>query len=136
MNRVDFLQTGGFPLETDTLNFLQDSFNLMQNFSAIVGKDNCILSGCELNNGSVNNGFVVLNGELLPFIGGILQTNIVIREDNQSRPFENGQIKKVFYTRYSTFGNGTGEIPFNSLLRFKTLSAFRNLPQHTSSALL
>ncbi|KIO75941.1 hypothetical protein TH53_17930 [Pedobacter lusitanus] len=120
MNNINFEQTGGFPLETDTLNFMQASYTSLQSVTAL-GGSNYILSGCTVSGSTVTDGYVVLNGELLPFRGGLVQTNIVIREDKQQRPFENGQTKDVFFTRYAQFGTGTGAINWGTLPRLMDL---------------
>jgi len=134
MNKINLQQTGGFPLETDTLDYMQNAYSALQVITAL-GGDNYILSGCIATGSNVGNGFVVINGEVLEFRGGSVQTNMVIREEKQTRPFENGQAKEVFITRYVTFGTGTDAIPFANLLRLKPLSVFKDLPTTISSAL-
>lgn len=132
MNKINFQQAGGFPLETETLDFMQSACAALQAFAALAG-DNYILSGCQPQGAYFRDGFVVINGELLPFRGGLTQSDIVVREDRQPRPFENGQLKDVFFTRYATFGTGDGAIPLNSMKRLKTLDEFRNLPTSAGS---
>ena len=46
MNRIEYLQTGGFPLDTNNLNFLQESFKIMQAFGYFAGNF-VIISGCQ-----------------------------------------------------------------------------------------
>ncbi|MGY0039179.1 hypothetical protein [Pedobacter sp. NJ-S-72] len=120
MNNINFQQTGGFPLETDTLNFMQTSYASLQSVTAL-GGSNYILSGCLASGRTFTDGYVVLNGELLPFRGGLEQSNIVIREDKQTRPFENGQSRDVFFTRYAEFGTGTDAVAWASLPRLMDL---------------
>ncbi|WP_367867906.1 hypothetical protein [Pedobacter sp. WC2423] len=134
MNKVIFQQTGGFPLETDTLNFVQESYRALQSLAAIAG-DNFILSGVVVNGANVTDGFVVINGEVLPFKGGGLQTKVVIVEEVVNRSFENGSEKQVFVTRYAVFGTGSNFTLFSDLLRIKDLKTFRNLPSQASSAI-
>ncbi len=134
MNQINLQQAGGFPLETDTLDFMQTAYTALQAIAAL-GGDNYILSGCVTNGNTVGDGYLVINNEVLPFKGGLLQTNIVVREDKQTRPFENGQLKEVFFTRYASFGTGTNAIPWAALLRLKNLAAFKDLPTQISSAI-
>jgi hypothetical protein len=134
MNKILLQQTGGFPLETDTLDYMQTAYAQLQAIAAL-GGDNYILSGCVATGGSTGNGVVVLAGEVLEFRGGITQASIVIREDRQSRPFENGQVKEVFITRYATFGTGAEAIAWNTISKLKNLSLFKNLPTSASSAI-
>jgi len=134
MNKVEFQQTGGFPIETDTLSYLQDSIFSLQSLAAIAG-DNFILSGAVVTGGNVSDGYVVINGEVLPFRGGALQTKVVIAEEVAKRPFENGTEKPVFRTRYVRFGTGENTTLFADLPRIKDLKTFRNLPSEASSAI-
>lgn len=134
MNNINFQQTGGFPLETDTLGFMQEAYMALQNIAAI-GGENYILSGCTVTGNNVSDGYMVLNKEVIPFQGGLQQSGVIIREVKQTRPFENGQTKEVFKTRYASFGTGEGVIPFGSILRLRPLSDFRELPVRASSEL-
>ncbi len=106
MNRIDANQTGGFPLTTNTLNFLQESYNLFNVLGQLAGNLS-IITGCEVTGSSVGNGAVYIDGEVLPFIGGTLSPNVVIKETAQTREFENGEQKQVYFTRYATFGIST-----------------------------
>lgn len=134
MNNINLQQSGGFPLETETLNFMQSAYASLQAIAAL-GGERYILSGCIEQGGNVGDGFVFVAGEVLEFRGGAKLTNIVVRQEVESRPFENGQVKDVFYKRYATFGTDENQIPWASLVRLKTLDQFRNLPNETSSAI-
>jgi len=134
MNKVDIQQVGGFPLETDTLDYMQKAYTALQKIAAL-GGDNYILSGCTQTASNVTDGFVVIGGQVLPFRGGLTQTSVVIREDRETRSFENGQVKDVFISPYASFGTGTEAIPFESLSRLKSLTEFKDLPTKANSAL-
>lgn len=134
MNNVLLQQAGGFPLETDTLDFMQVAYKSLQALAAI-GAENYVLKGCVKNGVNVGDGFVVINGEVLEFRGGIETATIIIREEKAQRPFENGQVKDVFVTRYATFGNGVNEIAWNTIIRIKNLAAFKDLPAVTSNSI-
>lgn len=134
MNRLNAQQAGGFPLETDTLEFLQNSFTALQSLAAI-GGDNYILSGCIVAGSNVSPGWMVINGEVLPFKGGGLQTKVVVRETISVKNFENGANKPVFYDRYAQFGTGDPFVLFSDLPRIKELKMFRGLPHEASSAI-
>lgn len=133
MNNVNLQQAGGFPLETDTLDFMQSAYKFLQAFSAIVG-DNYVLSGCIKTGANVSDGVIVIAGEVLQFKGGIEQSNIIIREEGVTRLFENGLSKDVFITRYAAFGNGVGAIAWNTVQRFKGLLNFKDLPHEKTNA--
>lgn len=134
MNNVNLQQAGGFPLETDTLDFMQSAYKSLQALAAIAG-DNYILKGCLKNGINVSNGVVVIDGEVLEFRGGIEIDTIVIVEEKIQRPFENGQVKDVFFSRYAAFGNGVNEIAWDSVKRIKNLSYFKELPGAASNSI-
>jgi len=106
MNRINFNQSVGFPLETDILATMQDAFALMNAFGAIVGNFS-IISGCEVVGGSVTAGTVYINGELLEFKPGVIQANVRIIETVQALEFEDTTTHDVVYTRYVQFGSAT-----------------------------
>jgi hypothetical protein len=134
MNQVNLQQSGGFPLETDTLNFMQLAYSALQKMAAL-GGDNYILSGCEAVGASITDGYIVIAGEVLEFRGGVATSKIIIKEDIVSRPFEDGQVKQIFFTRYAAFGTGIGAIEWSTVIRLKKLSAFKDLPTFFSSAI-
>ena len=121
MNRYNFQQTGGFPLETDTLNNMQVAYSLFNALGEISG-NKTIVTGCEEVAGVVSNGVVYLNGELLEFRGGSIQTHVRLIEIPTSKEFEDGSFKEVFYERYVTFSSGPDEIPWNEFTRLISIS--------------
>ena len=68
MNKIDFNQTGGFPMSTQILDALQEAYKNFNVHGAMAG-DLAIILGCEVGGGgNVTDGFVHINGELLPFV--------------------------------------------------------------------
>ncbi len=120
MNKIYANQTGGFPLTTDTLNFLQESYNLFNVLGQLAGNLS-IIAGCEITGSNVGNGAVYINGEVLPFVGGTLSANVVIKETIQTRAFENGEQKQVYFTRYATFGIATTSYKWADFIRVDNL---------------
>lgn len=121
MKRIDFNQPGGFPLSTQILDALQEAYKNFNVHGAMAG-ELAIILGCEVGGGGfVTDGFVHINGELLPFVGGQLSTDVVIVETADSRGFEDGSSKSVIYNRYATFGVGSGSNPWASFRRPLTL---------------
>ncbi len=112
MNRIDFNQAGGFPLETNTLEEVQNAYSIFNALGHLAGEKS-IIKGCEITGNTVNDGVVFLNGELITFRGGYIQSNVIIKEDITTKPFENGETKQVLYNRYLTFGSGIGAIPWS-----------------------
>ncbi|MDO4230227.1 MAG: hypothetical protein Q4C98_10460 [Capnocytophaga sp.] len=126
MNKINFNQTGGFPLDTDILNFMQSSYDLFNSLGEVAG-NLAILRGCEVTGNSVANGVVYIAGEVLPFRGATASERVVIREEKRSLPFEDGESKEVEITRYATFGNGTTTYPWADFKRFHNLQELKKL---------
>lgn len=82
MNYTDFSITGGFPLNQARLSFLQSAW--VSGFEAlgkfIGGAGIVVLTGCDENAGVTQDGWIVINGEILPFIGGTTGTFIEVIE--------------------------------------------------------
>ena len=111
MNVVRYKQTGGFPLDTNNLDFLQSSFHILNTLGNLAG-DMVIISGCETTGNTVSNGVVYVNKEVLEFRGGSLSANVFIKEEAVSGTFEDGSFKPIEITRYVTFGSSTPEKTF------------------------
>lgn len=110
MNTIDF-NKNNFPLTTTVLGFLQTSAALIEKLAALVG-GSYVLSGCVLTGGSVSAGYVVVNGEIMSFAGGSLQTYVrVISTDTVVT------VNDATYTRtekHLEFGTGTGQIEWST----------------------
>ncbi|MBU2526247.1 MAG: hypothetical protein KKC03_06575 [Bacteroidetes bacterium] len=120
MNRLNIQQTGGFPLETDTIDKLQANLLLMQAFGYAFG-NLAIVEGAVINGGTVTDGVVYINGELLEFRSAALGPNVIIVEEKEQRIFEDGQGRDVFITRYATFGTAVTSWPWANFVRPKNL---------------
>lgn len=117
MNKIDVQQTGGFPLETDTLDFMQSGWNILNALGYISG-NSVILQGCTEYMGNVSAGYLFFNGEVFRFDGGALGTEIRVVETVEERIFEDGISKPVYKTRKAVFG--TPGIPWSVFKRPKS----------------
>lgn len=79
MDKINFLATDDFPVSSDTLNRLQEATNMVSKLALQVGV-NYKLSGCEITGSKAAPGVIVLDGEILPFLGGEIQPEIAIQE--------------------------------------------------------
>ncbi len=122
MNKVLFNQTGGFPLETDTLDAMQQAYEMLQALGELAG-NYAIIKGCEVNGSNVSDGIVYIEGEILPFQGGLLGSDVIIQEERTQRTFEDGQSRDVYINRYATFGSGSGAISWANFKRVFPLSS-------------
>lgn len=104
MNKIDFQQTGGFPLETDTLDAMQTAYNIFNSLGNIIAPL-AIISGCDQIGNQISNGIVYISGEVIEFRGGTPTQFVIIGEDVKNRLFyEETKEKPVYRTRYATFG--------------------------------
>ncbi|MBS7334268.1 MAG: hypothetical protein KIG88_11795 [Weeksellaceae bacterium] len=106
MNKIEIQQAGGFPLETDTLNAMQNAYDIFNSLGAIISSL-AIVKGCEVNGNNVGSGIVYINNEILEFRGGTISTYVNIREEVSTRNYENGETKEVYKVRYATFGESS-----------------------------
>lgn len=116
MNKINFDNTGGFPLGAYTLKFMQQSYQLFNALGNIAGNLS-ILSGCDRVGRSITDGVVYINGEVLPFKGAPISEKVIIVETTRKRIFKDGVEKVVEYTRYATFGNSASGHPWANFKR-------------------
>ena len=117
MNKINFDNTGGFPLGAYTLKFMQQSYQLFNYLGNIAGNLS-ILSGCDRVGRSITDGVVYINGEVLPFKGAPISEKVIIVETTRKRIFKDGVEKAVEYTRYATFGNSASGLLWANFKRF------------------
>jgi hypothetical protein len=116
MNSINVNQTGGFPLTTDVLSYMQNAYKIFNAMSGISG-DLIILSGCEVVGNTVSDGVVAIEGEIYPFQGTTLGSHVFIKEVNTSKIFEDGSQKTVLVEKVATFGSSTKSYPWESFRR-------------------
>lgn len=127
MNRIDFNQAGGFPLSTQILDAAQKAYADFNQLGYLAGNNMVIITGCEpAAGGTVTDGFVAINGELLPFVGTTETADVIIVETADARGFEDGSVKPVIYERYATFGSGAVSFPWADFRRPMTLFALED----------
>lgn len=119
MNRLNFNQSIGFPLETNILSEMQTAWSILNALGNIAGNFT-ILQGCSVVGTTVSDGVVFINGEVIEFKGGQVQDNVIIIEEATALEFEDFTEKEVTYTRYAKFGVSTTQYPWGDFKRFKT----------------
>jgi hypothetical protein len=118
MNRLNFNQSVGFPLETEILDEMQTSWIILNALGSIAGNF-AILQGCIVVGTTVSDGTVFINGEVIEFKGTQVQDNVIIVETPTVLEFEDNSEHEVIYTRYATFGVATTQYPWSGFKRFK-----------------
>lgn len=118
----DFSALGGMPINQERLKYMQSAYaELSQAFASLIG-NNVILSGCVVQGESVSEGWMILNGELVPFMGTPQkQDNIYVQEQTKGLVFASGESKNVEFKRFAVFGNGNQAVAFNSLKRSESI---------------
>jgi hypothetical protein len=120
--RIDLSNLGGFPLQEDTLDFMQSSYRGAFAGIANMCGSKTILYGVQVIAGNVTDGWIAYNGELIPFIGGVAGADVVITELPNVVPetFEDGSIRDVYFTKTATCG-ALGDFPFTDLVPLLSL---------------
>lgn len=122
--RIDFTNLGGFPFTQFTVQEMQQSYRgALSAMSRLIG-DKTILHGVEIVGSNVTDGWISVNGELIPFVGGPLNTQVFITElPGIDRTFENLAVYPSYFTKVATCAL-LGDFDFADLV---TLLPFANL---------
>lgn len=103
--RLDLTNLGGMPFTQYTLKYMQDSYRGAFAAMAKMIGDNAILYGCVVTGANVSSGWISYNGELLPFIGGVLGSgDIAIAETPDPRTFDDANIHDVYFEKLAILG--------------------------------
>ena len=129
MNIIHCNQAGGFPLTTETLNFIQNTYKIFNAISGLTG-DLAIVSGCQQVGNTISDGVVAIEGELYPFEGTTIGATVFIKETQTQQTFEDGSSKNVYIQKVATFGNSTRTYPWAS---FKRIMTNQQIEQQTLS---
>ncbi len=108
MNKLNFNQVGGFPMTANVLKEMQKSWDIFNALGLIAGNLS-IISGCTITGTNVSDGVVCIDGEVLEFRGGDIQTKVIIKQDVTQMIFQDNNNKDVLYTRYATFGTAISD---------------------------
>lgn len=119
MNTLNFDQSIGFPLETNILSEMQTAWSILNALGNIAGNFT-ILQGCTVIGTTVSDGVVFIDGEVIEFKGGQVQSSVIIVQTPTVLEFEDNSEHEVIFTRYATFGVGTALFPWEDFKRFKT----------------
>ncbi|RLZ08610.1 hypothetical protein [Faecalibacter macacae] len=106
MNHIDIQQAGGFPMETNTLDAMQKSYEVFNVFGGTIASL-AIVSGCVITGNQVSNGYVNIDNILYEFRGGQASQYVIIQQEEESRNFESGETKIVYIKRWATFGESS-----------------------------
>lgn len=102
--KIDFSQLQGIPVFQNSLAFLQDSYrNALGAIASYLGPL-VIVTGVDDLGANYGDGWVTINGELLPFLGGLKTAKIIIEETVSPEIFQDGSSKDVLILRQAKLG--------------------------------
>ena len=93
-------------MDANVLDQMQTSYELFNGLGAIAG-NLAIIKGCEITGSTVGDGLVYINGEVLEFRQNGIGLTVIVLQEAETKEFESGDEKEVYYKRYATFGSGT-----------------------------
>lgn len=121
MNNINFTIQDNFPVSQETFDFLQEMIKLNHKLSKI-GGTNYILEGCDVNNDdTVNNGFICIDGEVMPFAGGNeVKTYIEIVENREAVEAFGTNYLDAYVKRYAQLSDVDNGIEFVSYMQVES----------------
>ena len=117
---IEFLQTGGVPLTNDLMDTLQSAYQIYNVLGDLAGNFT-ILSGCEIVGATVLPGIVAINGDVLPFEGGVTSSNVYIKETEVLKTFQDQTDKVLIRKKIVKFGNSTTVYPWADFVKLDTI---------------
>jgi hypothetical protein len=119
--RIDFTNLEGLATYQDTLEFLQTSYrDTISTLARLVGS-RVIVTGVVDQGLTYSDGWVVIDGELMPFTGGLNSDRVIVDEPSNSEVFGNGTIQNVYYTKSARLGV-SGGYAFSDFIRVDTVA--------------
>ncbi|MEM8506251.1 MAG: hypothetical protein AAF717_00415 [Bacteroidota bacterium] len=82
MNRYD-IAGAGFPADNETWMFIQTMITELGQLALLGGQD-YILSGCQESGGNITDGWMVLNGQIVPFLQTPIGPTVTVIESVES----------------------------------------------------
>jgi hypothetical protein len=107
------------------MDFMQTMINHVATL-ANLGGSTYILTGCVESGMSVSSGYVVINGEVMPFTGGTKQTTVYIKEVRRDVDASGYHFPQVYKTRTCEFGLGTSQLNWADFKRVSTNKALQD----------
>lgn len=120
MNSIDLFKYSRFPLSSETLDFLQQMAKLTAKLASMGGVS-YILEGCAVAGSNAAAGTVVIAGEILPFVGGAIETYVVVEETKRHVTAEGQVYEEIYTSRVCRFGTGVGQVAWADLRRVPDL---------------
>ena len=94
--RIDFTKLEGIATYQDTLDFLQLSYRDAISAIAKAFGSRVIVTGVTDLGTTYSDGWVVIDGELMPFAGGLKTDRIITEELTDTEIFGDGSVQTVY----------------------------------------
>ena len=120
--RIDFSKLEGLATYQDTLDFLQISYRDAIGAVARAFGSKVIVTGVTDLGTAYSDGWVIIDGELMPFTGGLKSDRIVVEEQTGTEMFNDGSNQTVYYTKRAKSGV-TGGFTFTDFIWVDSMSA-------------
>ena len=127
MNTINFQQGTGFPLEAETLGFMQNTYvKALSALAKMAGENNVILTGMIDSGTSVSDGWVLFQDEVFFFKGGIKTATFIVNEVVTPLNNANGNAVDRYYERQLRFGTGGVAYAYSLLRRVQSLQGLES----------
>lgn len=117
---TDFTHLGGLHFWQNTMERMNNAFaNDADAMASFLG-NKFVVTGCVDDGTAVSSGWIVVNGEKLPFVGGNKSTWVIIEEITGDESFESGTTQTVYFDRRAKFGvaqSGPNDFLYTELAR-------------------
>jgi len=121
MNRIDFSNLGGNPMDEQSFDFMQTAYSEPLAAIAALCGNKVIVSGMVIVGANISDGWISYNGELIKFLGGPLSAGVVVQETATYSPvFQDTTVHDVEFQKVATCG-APATFPFSDLVRLSTL---------------
>lgn len=121
---MNLTNLGGFPFTQGTLDFMQQSYSGALSAMAMLAGEKTIVAGVAVVGNVVTGGWIVYNGELIPFAPGLVSADVIIETTTVSKEFQDKTTKPVYTTKVAKCGT-PGNFPFADLKRLSSLKIDR-----------
>lgn len=115
---INFEQLGGLHVFQNTMKYFQDgTANVLDAIASGFG-EKYIVSGVDVPPGSniASDGYIVVNGEMIKFIGGAILAQVKINTSVADESFDDGTVKPTYTTKTATFSL-VGDFDYTELER-------------------
>lgn len=133
---IDLTQPGVLYTYQETLKFLQDAYKPSIDALVQLFGDKIIVQGCVVTGGSITSGWVVFNGQLLPVVGGTVQSYVFLETTVTNEQYDDGMSRPIYTKKQlkftSTAGGNTAwslfkNLPYSSTTIYDALNSIKTL---------